>query len=188
MATIATMLPEDLQDYIAKNAGVLASSFDTSTWTISRTNIIGATSGGIQFKDAPSYSDWGDDIDNCPKDMMELKQLDSREVTVAGTYVSVKPSEIKNLVGAADLESETGYELITPRDELKTSDFISTLWFITDYGDGNAIAIKLENVLNSDGYSLSTTDKGKGQHGFTYRAHYSMSDPDKVPYEIYIKK
>jgi hypothetical protein len=185
MSLIATQIPEDVFEHISKNAGILLSDFDPEKWVVDRSKIIGATSGGINFKDAPSYSDWGDDIDNCPKNTMELKNLDSREVTASGTYVTITPAMLKQLIGAADL-SEDGAQ-ITPRAELKTDDFTSKLWFLTDYGVGGAIAVRLDNVLNADGYSLQTGDKSKGTHSFNYMAHYSIDDPDTVPYEIYIK-
>ena len=184
MGLLATQIPDDVFETIAKNAGILLNEFDPETWTVSRSAIKGATTGGIDFKDAPSYTDYGEDIDNCPKGTMELQEIESREVTAASTYVSVRPAEIKNLVVAADKVGDK----ITPRNELKTSDFEKEIWFVTDYGVDGAIAIRLDNVMNTDGFALKTTDKGKGNFAFNYKAHYSIKDPDKVPYEIFIKE
>lgn len=183
MAYLATQLPEDVFDTIQRNAGVLMSEFDVDAWTVNRANIIGATSGGISFRDELAFTDMGEDIDNCPTNMMELKEIDNRTVRCSGTYVSVRKEEIKNLVAAANLEDSK----ITPRNSMNLSDY-RKIWFVCDYGKDGAIAIEMENVLNTAGFSLQTTNKGKGQFAFDYMAHYSMEDPDHVPYAIHIKE
>lgn len=183
MSYIATQLPADAFETIQKNAGVLLNSFDPSSWAVERTNIKGATTGGLNFSDVPTYMDFGEDIDNCPKNMKELKELDDRVITVSGTYVATRPEEIANLAGAADFSANK----ITPRNTLKETDF-KELWFVCDYGAGGALALKLNNALNTAGLSIQTRDKAKGQFAFTYTAHYSIDDPDSVPYEIYIKE
>ena len=182
MSLIATQLPADVFETIQRNAGVLVREFNVQSWEVSAENIVGATTGGLKFSDVPSYMDFGEDIDNCPKNMMELKQIDSREVKVSGTYVAVRTEEIKNLVGAADLSENA----IVPRDELKSEDFKS-LWFVCDYGKDGAIALELQNTLNTAGFSLQTANKGKGQFAFEYTAHYSMANPADVPYKVYFK-
>ena len=182
MAYLATQLPADVFDTIQRNAGVLLSEFDATSWAVDREHIIGATSGGINFKDELAFVDMGDDIDNCPKNMMELKELDSRVVTCSGTYVAVRPEEIKNLAVVADMEGNK----ITPRNEIKLSDY-RKIWFVCDYGKDGAIAVELENVINESGFAIQTANKGKGQFAFNYKAHYSIDNPDTVPYGIHIK-
>lgn len=186
MGLLATQLPDDVFETITKNAGIILDDFDPSTWTVDRKNIKGATTGGIAFKDEPTYTDYGEDIDNCPQNMKELKQLDSRVVTASGTYVSTRAEELKNLAAVADYDESENK--ITPRNTLEQTDFAEHIWFVVDYGDDSAIAIRMDNVLNTSGFSLQTTNKGKGQYAFTYTAHYSMVDTDKVPYEIFIKE
>ena len=183
MARLATQLPSDFADYIGLNAGVLLSEFSTEDWSVSRDNIVGATTGGVSFTDTPSWTDFGEDIDNCPKNMMELKQVDSREIKLSGTFVSADSDAFKTLVGTADVAEK----VITPRDTLTTADF-KDLWFVFDYGEDNAVALKLENVLSTGGLSIQTADKGKAQYSFEYTAHYSMADPTKVPYKVYFKE
>lgn len=183
MSLIATQLPEDVFEHIAKNAGIVAKAFNTESWSVNRSDIAGATTGGIEFKDAPDYQDYGEDIDNCPKNTKELKEIVSRVITVAGTYVSVTKEEMKNMIAAADISGTK----ITPRDELTDEDF-RELWFIVDYGVGGAIAIHLKDTLNTEGLSIKTSDKAKAQFSFSFMAHYSMTDPSEVPYEIYIKE
>ena len=160
MGKAATKLPDKVFEHIQMNAGILMSEFDPQTWTITATNIIGATSGGINFSDTPSFTDYGEDIDNCPKNTKELKELDSREIKVSGTYVAVTAEQIKNLAAAADID--TSKATITPRTTL------------TD-------------ALSTGGFNLQTTDKAKGTFTFEYTAHYSLENPDEVPYKVYVK-
>ena len=43
------------------------------------------------------------------------------------------------------------------------------------------------NALSTGGFSLQSGDKAKGQFAFSYSAHYSINDVQKVPYEMFIK-
>ena len=185
-----TQIPSDTFQKLQLNAGVLASAFTPGTGTLDAENLLGATTGGITFNAAPTFSDWGEDIDNCPKNMKELKKLDEWEVTLTGTYVTTDTAQAKRLIGAADIDG-TDTTKIIPRNDLASADF-ADIWFVGDYSDKNGanggyIAIKLINALSTGGFQLKTTDKAKGNFAFTYTAHYSNADPDKVPFEVYIK-
>lgn len=186
-----TKIPEDTFKNLQLNAGILLKSFTPATGVAGE--IIGATSGGINFKSSPSYTDFGEDVDNCPKNMKEFKVIDSIETTMSGTFISVTPNLVENLIGAADVEAVSGTNVykIVPRNELLNADF-EDLWWVGDYSDVNTgenagfMAIHLMNTLNTDGFQIQTGNKAKGQFAFNYMAHYSMNAQDTVPYEIYI--
>ena len=184
-----TQIPAGTFEHLQINAGILVDEFTPSTETVG--NLLGATSGGISFADNITYTDFGDDIDNCPKNTKELKQIDGREITLSGTMVTVTTARAKQFIAAADIDG-TDTSKIVPRDTLKNSDF-DDVWWIGDYSDINTgasagfIAIKLKDALNTGGFQLSTSDKGKGQFAFNFMAHYSIENPDTVPYEMYIK-
>lgn len=188
-----TQIPTDTFESLQINAGIIATAFDPATGTLDADNIIGATTGGVNFRDSVDYIDFGDDIDNCPKNTLELKKINGRTVTMGGTLVTIKTAIGQKLAGAADVAGTK----ITPRDILKSSDF-SDLWWIGDYSDvnedsGNTVtagfcAIKLINALNTGGFQLQSSDRGKGQFAFEFTGHYSMADISKVPYEVYIKE
>lgn len=188
-----TQIPTDTFENLQINAGIIATDFDPDTGTLEADNIIGATTGGVNFRDSVDYIDFGDDIDNCPKNTLELKKINGRTVTMGGTLVTIKTAIGQKLAGAADVAGTK----ITPRDVLKATDF-SDLWWIGDYSDVNEdsgsnvkagfCAIKLINALNTGGFQLQSSDRGKGQFAFEFTGHYSMSDISKVPYEVYIKE
>lgn len=181
-------IPADTFKQVQMNAGILVDSFDPATGEVG--NIIGATSGGLQFNAAPSYKDLGEDVDNCPKNVKELKIIESMDITMGGTFVTISPEQAK-ILAAADIDGSDATHII-PRNDLKDEDF-EDLWWIGDYSDVNTgaeagfVAIHLMNALNTGGFQIQSTDKDKGKFAFTFTAHYSMAQADKVPYEIYIK-
>ena len=84
-----TRIPESAFKELVLNAGYLATTFDPTAGTAPEESaLLGATTGGINFTAVPSFTDFGEDIDNCPKNMKELKQIESWEVKCSGTYVS----------------------------------------------------------------------------------------------------
>ena len=186
-----TKIAENTFQNIQLNAGVLLSSFNPASATVQDESIIGATTGGINFTATPTYTDFGEDIDNCPKNMKELKKLDSWEAKCSGTFVTVDTAVAKSLIGAADIgQSDT--TKVTPRNDLAQADF-SDIWIVGDYSDKNGdtnggfIAIHMMNALSTGGFQIKTADKAKGQFAFEYTAHYSMSAQDTVPFEVYVK-
>ena len=183
-----TKIPETTFQNLQLNAGVLLSDFDPETAEVANEAIIGATTGGVNFTAVPAFSDYGEDIDNCPKNMMELKKLDSWDINMSGTYVTVDVNAVKSLVGAADVDGEK----ITPRNDILLSDFVD-VWWVGDYSDQNGetnggyVAIHMMNTLSTGGFAVQSNDNGKGNFAFTYTAHYSMDAQETVPFEVYVK-
>ena len=186
-----TKIPSDAFQKLQINAGILTTDFTPSTGAVGAAGQIGATTGGVSFSATPTYSDYGEDIDNCPKNMKELKKLESWEATISGTFVNADTAIAKMLVGAADIGTPDTTK-ITPRNDVLESDF-ETIWLVGDYSDKNGetnggfIAIKLINALSTGGFQIQTADKAKGQFAFTFTGHYSMDAQDTPPFEIYIK-
>lgn len=187
-----TQIPQDTFNNIQLNAGVLLKGFDPENGTLNATDILGATSGGVNFTATPSYIDYGEDIDNCPKNMKELKQLDGWEAKMSGTFVTVTVELAAKLTGAADSATDK----VTPRNELKAADF-ADLWWVGDYSavneDGSKgasagfCAIRLLNSLSTGGFQIQSGDKAKAQFAFEFTGHYSIEHPETVPFEIYVK-
>ena len=181
-------LSETAFQEIQINAGVILSNFTPADATIDTADIIGATTGGVSFTAVPEFVDFGEDIDNCPKNMMELKRINNWNIKLSGTYVTINATSAKTMIGAADV-SDTK---ITPRNDLAVTDF-ADLWFVGDYSDKNGetnggfIAIHMMNSLSTAGFSIQSSDNAKGQFAFEYTAHYSMDAQTTVPFEVYVK-
>lgn len=186
-----TQIPVNTYQQLQMNAGYFAKKFNPADGEVEQDDILGATSGGANITVTPSYVDLGEDIDNCPKNTKELKQLESWEIKGSGTLVTMKPEIARMFVGAADIDKSDATK-ITPRMTLSQSDF-ADLWLIGDYSDKNGaqnggfIAIHLINALSTGGFQIQTTDKAKGQFAFEFTAHQSISTPDVAPVEIYVK-
>ena len=186
-----TQIPSNTFQELQINAGIICTDFTPATGAIGESGQIGATTGGINFTATPSFTDFGDDVDNCPKNTKELKRLDDTEVKVSGTFVTCNTAVVKMLMAAADIGT-TDATKVTPRRDLAQSDF-SDIWIVGDYSDKNGannggyIAIKLLNALSTGGCQLKTADRAKGQMAFEFTAHYSITAQTVVPYEVYIK-
>lgn len=186
-----TKIPSDAFQKLQINAGILTTDFTPATGAVGEAGQIGATTGGVTFTATPTFSDFGEDIDNCPKNMKEFKRQDMVEAKMAGTFINADTKTAKLLCGAADIDTSDTTKVV-PRTDLKDSDF-TDLWLVGDYSDKNGaknggfIAIHMLNALSTGGFQLKTADKAKGQFAFEFTAHYSLAAQDKVPYEIYIK-
>lgn len=190
-----TQIPVDTFKKLQLNAGILTTDFDPATGELTASNIVGATSGGVSFEATPSFSDFGEDIDNCPKNTKELKMLDSWEAKMSGSFVTMDTKVATSVIGAATVASDDPTKVV-PRNSIDAKDF-KNLWWVGDYSDVNDdgssagkagfIAIKLINALSTGGFKIQSGDKAKGTFEFEYTGHYSIENTDIVPFELYIK-
>ena len=180
-----SVIPQESFDEFQVDAGVLLKSFDPEAPELVDEDIICATTGGINPTCVPTYSDWGEDVDNCPNGMMELMHLDGWETTLGFTALNTTPEVIRMALGAADIEASDGK--ITPRRSLKDTDF-ADVWWVGDRSDGGLVAIRLINALSTSGFSLQTTKNGKGQIAVTLAGHVSIKEQNKVPMEFYVQE
>lgn len=176
-----TKIPKNTFDALQLDAGVLLSNFDPATAAEPEdADIICATTGGINPTCIPTYSDMGEDVDNCPVNMMELKKLDSWECKIAFTALGTSVELIQLALGAADVTDTK----ITPRRNVEIKDF-RDIWWVGDKANGGMVAIKLINALSTGGLTLQTTKNGKGQISVELSGHVSIDNQDTMPMEFY---
>lgn len=190
-----TQIPTDTFKKLQLGAGLLTTDFDTATGELAASNIVGATSGGVSFEATPTFSDFGEDIDNCPKNTKELKKLDGWEAKMSGSFVTMDTNAAVSVIGAAAVASDDPAKVV-PRNSVDAGDF-KDIWWVGDYSDVNEdgtsagkagfIAIKLISALSTGGFKIQSGDKAKGTFEFEYTGHYSLKNIDTVPFEIYIK-
>ena len=119
-----TVIAEDAFDSLQLEAGVLLTTFDPANPVRPASeNIIATTSGGFNPNCAATYTDYGEDVDNVPANLKELKQLDSWECTMSFTTIKFNAENTKWALGAADIETHEGYKVIKPRRDVDLSDF-----------------------------------------------------------------
>lgn len=190
-----TQIPTDTFKKLQLGAGILTTEFDPATGALTASNIIGATSGGVSFEATPSFTDFGEDIDNCPKNTKELKVLDTWEAKMSGSFVTMDTNAAVSVIGTAAVASGNQNKVV-PRNSVDAKDF-KDIWWVGDYSDVNEdgtsagkagfIAIKLINALSTGGFKIQSGDKAKGTFEFEYTGHYSIKDTTIVPFELYIK-
>lgn len=178
----ATKIPEDTFSALQLDAGVLLTTFDPTAPAFPDSAIICATTGGINPQCIPTYSDMGEDVDNCPLNMKELKHLDGWDCRIATTGLGTSAELIRLALGAADITAASGK--ITPRKDLQQTDF-ADVWWVGDRADGGLVAIRLINALSTGGFALQTTKNGKGQVSIELTGHVSINAQDTMPMEFY---
>jgi hypothetical protein len=177
-----TVIPENTFDALQLDAGILLKTFDPANPEVVDANIICATTGGINPSCVPTFSDLGEDVDNCPVNMKELKHLDGWECAISFTSLGTSAELIKLALGCADIDAQTS--AIKPRKDLEQTDF-SDIWWVGDKADGGFVAIQLKNALSTGGFSLQTTKAGKGQTAVTLTGHVSINDQSTMPMVFY---
>ena len=179
-----TRIPADTFEQIQTDAGILLYSFDPSAPdAVKNEDIICPTTGGITAACVPSYSDMGEDVDNCPANLLELKHLDSWDCSLQFTSLGTSPRSIRLSVGAADIDTDNPTHVV-PRRSLKTTD-AQDVWWVGDRADGGMVAVCLKKALSTSGFSLKTTKSGKGNTSVTLTGHVSVSTQEEVPMEFW---
>lgn len=181
-----TRIPKDTFEQIQTDAGILLYKFNPEEpESVNDEDIICPTTGGINATCVPTYSDMGEDVDNCPANLLELKHLDSWECTLGFTSLGTSPKSIRLALGAADIDGD-GSTHIVPRVNLKTSD-AQDIWWVGDRADGGMVAVCLKRALSTSGFSLQTTKSGKGNTSVTLTGHVSIETQDEVPMDFWSK-
>ena len=179
-----TVIPQSTFEEMQLDAGVVLKKFTPATPTApADEDIICPTTGGINISCVPTYSDLGEDVDNCPTNTKELKHLDGWECKMSFTSLGTSPESIRLALGAADIGSPDTTK-ITPRRDLKQTDF-ADLWWVGDRADGGVVAVCLKNALSTGGFTLQTTKNGKGQVSVELAGHVSIDAQDTMPMEFY---
>jgi hypothetical protein len=169
---------------IQLEAGLVLNTFDPSgTAEVADEHIVCATTGGIEIACKPTFTDYGEDIDNVPNNMLEFKEVDGWDCSIAFTALNASAEVIKLALGAADVSGNK----ITPRFDMTTAD-AKDIWWVGERADGGFVACCLKNAMSTEGLTLKTTKKGKGQLSCTLTGHVSISAQDVVPMEFYVQE
>lgn len=189
-----TQVAADAFQHLQLNAGVILVEFDPTdpgTETELKENIAFATSGGATFNSTPTFTDFGEDIDNVPAHTWQLKRVDHYEPHLTGTAKTFNENAQAKLLAGYTPTTSGGVTTYTPKEELEASDF-GDIWWVGDYSDKNGstnggyIAIHLMNAINVTGFQITANDDGKGDFPFDFQAHYDLDTISEAPFEIYV--
>lgn len=175
-------ISQDAFMQMISDAGILLKDFDPENPEIKDENIITATTGGITVSCIETTSDWGEDIDNVPNNMMEFKHHDSWEAKMSFTALCVTLETIQLSLGAADIDETKG--MVAPRNKIKLSDFKEVWWACNTISDAIVVCC-LENGYSTGGFSLKSEKNGKGQLSMEITGHTSAKAQDDPPMKFY---
>ncbi len=182
-----TKVSSDAFEALQLDAGVLLTTFSPSSPADpTDATIIATTTGGINVVCEPTYSDFGEDVDNVPNNMMEFKHLDGWECSMSFSSIKFNAANTVWALGAADSTTTSGVTKVVPRRNLATdlSDF-KDLWWVGDKANGGAFAVKMLNALSTGGLNIQSTKNGKGTNQMTITGHVSIEAQDVMPMEFY---
>lgn len=184
-----TVISQDAFNELQMDAGVLLRNFDVgeaaasgSSLGFSDEDIICATTGGINIVCQPTYSDFAEDVDNAPNNLMEFKHLDGWNCSMSTTSIGTSLASIRLALGAADIDGMNAK--VTPRKSLKLADF-KDIWWVGDKANGGFLAVRIMNSLSTDGFSLQTGKNAKGQITLSITGHVSLSAQSIMPMVFY---
>lgn len=178
----------DVFDKLQLEAGMLLKTFtpDSPTAPVD-SNIICATTGGINATCVPTTSDYGEDIDNVAKNTKELLHIDSWECKLAFTALDMTADMIKLALSAATKTAESGKAAkVVPNAQPDPDKDFTDLWWVGEIANGGLAAIKLANAFSTGGFNLQTGKASKGQLSVELTGFVSIDDTDTVPMEFYI--
>lgn len=181
-----TKVASDAFEALQLDAGVLLSTFNPASPYTAPTdaNIIATTTGGINVVCEPTYSDFGEDVDNVPNNMMEFKHLDGWNCSMSFSSIKFNAANTVWSLGAATKTTTSGVDKVVPNRDLAQGDF-KDIWWVGDKADGGAFAVKLINALSTGGLNIQSTKNGKGVNQMTLTGHVSIDAQNVMPMEFY---
>ena len=174
-------------DNLQLEAGMILSTFSPDSPTEpTDSQIICATTGGVNPTCVPTLIDYGEDIDNVPANTKELVQIQAWECKLAFTALDMTADTIRLALGAADKTvAQNKATTIIPRMKVDEDDF-QDIWWVGEIAGGGLAAIKLLDAFSTGGFNLQTGKASKGQLAVELTGFVSIDDVDTVPMEFYV--
>ena len=180
---IVKQIPTDTFENLAKGAGMLATKFTPSApGTLEPTNILCATSGGVNLKCTPTMVDHADGIDNAPLGMLEMQEVTDYAVEMSFTCKTVSITTLGLAMGLSNEETTK----ITPKHGMLTATDVQDLWLIIPQTDKKCFAACIKNAFSTGGMDLQTENNGTGSLNITLKGMYKMAEQNVVPLECYV--
>ncbi len=158
--------------------------------TIADEKKLGATAGGASFSATPEMRNIFEGIDGAKGNYKDGNVIDNWEITLTATVKEMTANNLKLAMATADIVTGNDkFDILTPRMEVKSTDYIDNIcWLGTMNGSSEPMIIELKNVLNTNGISFTAEDKGSGSVELELKAHFDLSKPNEVPFNIYFPK
>ena len=177
--------------HLQLDAGCFFKNYDPATDTpaTAAAKLIGATSGGGSFSAVPTIRQI--EIDGKRGAVKGLETIDDWVVTMTANMKEITADVLKLALAtgassAYTATASTGYTKVVASSELADANYINNItWVGRISGSQNPIIIVIKNALATNGLTLTVADKAEGVIPVTLTGHYSLSDMETPPFEIY---
>lgn len=192
---ITGLRPETFEN-LQTNAGAFLKNFD---WTQYKTvdeletaviemleaggeNVPGATIGDGSFQCTPTMRNI--EANGMRYPIVGSTVIDMWTIRLTGTMKEVTPQNFKDAIATAEMKTEGAITTIKVKNEIEEGDYIPRLCWVGDTSKG-LVLIELEYALNTNGATLTFTDRGEGSMPFEFQAHVKdMKDMKYAPATI----
>lgn len=189
MKTI-TGFNENTAQNLMVDAGAVFVNFDIEKDTLetAKDKLIGATSGGNEFKAEPEFRDI--QIDGVKGKVKGLNLLESWEVTFKTNLLEFKKETFAYALAGAETEevqvNEHKYTKISGKNQVTVCDYIDNITYVGNIsGSDNPVIIQIYNCLNTEGLTVTPKDGDDIVAELTFEGHYSADKLDNPPFAIY---
>lgn len=147
------------------------------------TKVLGATRGGGTFVVTSEIRE--PEVDGKRYRFKGGAFVDSVDAQLTGTLVEIRPEIFAKVLATGESTTSGKKTTIKMHTAIQATDYISSLVWVGDMSDGGVVLIALKNALNSNGMTLTFTDKGEGIIPFEFHAYQdSVEDYDYAPFEV----
>lgn len=180
--------------HLQLDAGAFFKNFDPTqdTYATAASKLIGATAGGGSFAAIPTIRRI--EVDGLKGATKGYESLDEWEVTMTANVKEITAEAIQMALAtasAADTKSPSSttannYKKITAANDIADANYMTNItWVGRLSGSQLPIIIVVKNALATNGLTLTTADKAEGVIAMTITGHYTVSDLETPPFEIY---
>lgn len=168
------------------NYDMVADTFDTA---VTAGKLLGATRGGGSFSAVPEFR--AIEVDGVKGKAKGLQVIDAWEVKMSSNVLEVTKEALAQALASSELDTVTNldYDVITAKNSVELTDYIDNITYIgTRSGSANPVIIQIFNVLNKNGLTLETADKGETVVAMEFEGHYNDAELEKPPFAIFYPK
>lgn len=178
-------------DNLLLDAGAFFVNFEVGTdtyETAKATKLLGATRGGGEFKAAMTVRQI--EIDGVKGRAKGLEVNDAWEVYLKATVLEINKETLKHALASSKAGTGSeGYDEIVGNNDIELTDYIDNItWIGKISGSDKPVIIQVLNALNTDGLTLTVSDKNEATMVMTFYGHYATDDLDNPPFKIFYPK
>lgn len=155
---------------------------------------LGATSGGGTITIKPNLRQIN--VDGALGRVKGMTTVTTWECSISTTMLETTAESLALALGAAKIETSgtdvpAGYKMIVGKTELDDDAYISNIcWFGRILGSEEPVVFMIENALNEDGLSFSTSDQNEGKLPVTFYGYNDLTDfitgDVKPPFKLFM--